>query len=60
MIILKKEYFNQRIDCDVNSCKFHDKTEDHCTLGKIKVSGQKQKCDTFCDSFKEINEKASK
>lgn len=51
----KEEYFNQRIDCDVEECKHKDKQEDHCTLGKIKVSGENEKENTFCDSFE--NEK---
>jgi hypothetical protein len=49
----KEEYFNQRIGCTVNECKYHDNHENHCTLGKILVSGQKKKKDTFCDSFEQ-------
>lgn len=45
------EYFNQRIDCDANNCKYHDHNDDRCTLGKIKVSSKDKKNDTFCDNF---------
>ena len=45
------EYFNQRIDCDVDNCKYHDPTDGRCTLGKIKVSSKDVENDTFCDSF---------
>lgn len=47
----ENEYFNQRIDCDVKSCRFLNREESHCTLGKIKVSGKQSKAQTFCDSF---------
>lgn len=45
-----KEYFNQRIDCDVNHCKYHDHTDDRCTLGKIKI-GFNNKKGSICESF---------
>jgi hypothetical protein len=48
---MKEEYFNQRIGCDVKECKYHDKKENHCTLGQILVSGSSKKAHTFCDSF---------
>ena len=48
------EYFNQRIACRVNDCKFHDHGDERCTLGEIIVDGKNQKKDTFCNSF--INE----
>lgn len=55
MIKLKetKEYYNQRIDCDVKTCKFQDEEESRCSLGKIQVSGEEAKKQTFCDSFEE-------
>lgn len=53
MIILKEtnEYYNQRIDCNVENCKFHDGANRRCTLGKILVDGTSNKKNTFCDSF---------
>lgn len=48
-----KEYYNQKIDCDVASCKFQDDEENRCTLGKIQISGEENKAQTFCDSFEE-------
>ncbi len=53
----EKEYFNQRIECDVRNCKFLNLEQRHCTLGKIKVSSDKIR-QTCCDSFenKEENE----
>lgn len=47
----EEDYFNQRIQCDVDDCKFKSSKENHCTLGKITVCGKKCKQETFCDSF---------
>jgi hypothetical protein len=51
----KEEYYNQRIGCTVKDCKYHDGNENHCTLGKILISGQNKKCNTFCDSYEAKN-----
>lgn len=51
----KEEYYNQQIGCTVKDCKYHDGNENHCTLGKILISGQNKKCNTFCDSFEAKN-----
>ncbi|MCI8575258.1 MAG: DUF1540 domain-containing protein [Bacilli bacterium] len=51
----KEEYFNQRIGCTVHDCKYHDGNEDHCTLGKILVSGENNQKGTFCASFESRN-----
>lgn len=53
MIILKEinEYYNQKILCHVENCKYQENAEKRCTLGKIVVSGENKKEDTFCDSF---------
>jgi len=51
----ENEYFNQRIGCNVKECKYHS-PEDHCTLGKIVVSGEREKQATFCDSFQKVEE----
>lgn len=48
-----KEYFNQRIDCNVKNCRFQNDEDQHCTLGKILVDGSNCKNETFCDSFEE-------
>ena len=54
MIELKnEEYFNQRIDCDVVDCKYHHSIENHCTLGKILISGSKKKDKTYCENFEQ-------
>lgn len=45
------EYFNQRVACHVKNCKFQNEEEERCTLGEIIVDGEKEKQDTFCDSF---------
>lgn len=45
------EYFNQRIDCNVHTCKYQDCHENRCSLGKIFVNGENSKQRTFCDSF---------
>lgn len=50
------EYYNQKIQCDVKDCHYHDMEEERCTLGSILVSGKDSKENTFCDSFKEKEE----
>ncbi len=50
---MEQEYFNQRITCHVDSCKYHDGCEKRCTLGEIIVNGNENKEHTFCDSFRE-------
>ena len=53
---------NQKINCDVTSCKYNDADEELCTLEEIKVSNQKdnseEKEDTICDSY-ELDEDKS-
>ena len=50
---------NQKIKCDVDSCKFNNSEEQKCDLEEIKVSSTCDnndcKCteETICDSFEE-------
>ncbi len=46
-----EEYFNQRIDCNVFDCRFHDDQDGRCGLGKILVTGERKKEETFCANF---------
>lgn len=56
------DIINKSIKCDVESCKYHNKANDYCTLDEIKVSLTCSNCDackdkTICDSFekKQLN-----
>lgn len=53
---------NQKINCDVTSCKYNDSDEELCTLEEIKVSNEdessEEKKDTICDSY-ELDEDKS-
>lgn len=46
---------NECIECSINNCAYHAKSEDYCTLEKIKVgtheSNPTQKECTDCESF---------
>ena len=46
---------NQKINCDVTSCKYNDSDEELCTLDEIKVSNEdetsEEKEDTICASY---------
>jgi len=50
---------NQKIKCEVKSCKFNNEIEYLCTLKEIDVSctcnknNCKDKIETICNSFKE-------
>lgn len=50
---------NKSIKCDVINCKYNDDATLYCTLNEIKVSSNKNNCDTcskketICDSFKQ-------
>jgi len=44
---MKSEYFNQRIDCTVKNCKFYEKKDQKCTLGKITVSENNAICQNY-------------
>ncbi len=48
---------DQKIECDVKTCKHLDSDNDMCKLNKIKVSCNceeaKEKDDTICASYKE-------
>lgn len=48
-----EEYFNQRISCNVEECRYFDSEKAKCALGEILVDGEKVKENTFCDSFEE-------
>ena len=47
---------NSSIECEVEECKFHDESSEHCTLNKIKVEKSVAKATTVqstdCGSFK--------
>ena len=50
------EYFNQKINCNVEDCKHCNNLDNTCTLGKITVETIKEKsiCSkegTFCNSY---------
>ncbi len=49
---------NKAIRCNVESCRFHDRSQ-YCTLEGIKVGSEcdcsKEKCDTECASFEYID-----
>ncbi len=53
---------NQKINCDVTSCKYNDSDEELCTLEEIKVSNEEEvseeKEDTICASY-ELDEDKS-
>lgn len=57
---------NQKINCDVESCKFQDDTDCKCTLDEIKVGcecGSKEvekETATVCRSFECDNNKLEK
>ncbi len=51
----KEECYNQRIDCNVLDCRFHDDADGRCCLGKIQINGEKKKEDTFCANFQKRN-----
>lgn len=46
---------NQSIECEVDECKFHDQSSEHCTLNKIKVEKNETRAtnveSTDCGSF---------
>ena len=47
---------NQCIECTIDNCAYHAKSEDYCTLDKIRVGTHemnptKKEC-TDCESFK--------
>ena len=48
--IMEKEYFNQRINCNVAHCKYYDKANTKCSLGAINVSVNNCS-ETCCDSY---------
>jgi hypothetical protein len=53
---MKKDDSSQKINCDVDSCKFNDNDCRICNLDQIKVAANDKSCDckdeTICDSFK--------
>lgn len=46
---------NSSIECEVDECKYHDGTTEHCTLNKIKVEKNEARATTVestdCGSF---------
>lgn len=50
---------NQKIKCDVDSCKYNDCSEKRCQLNEIKISCDYRadcKDETICDSFEKNKE----
>lgn len=44
---MKHDYFNQRIKCTVNQCKYYDAKEERCTLGSIHVAHEQARCESY-------------
>ncbi len=49
---MKEQYFNQRINCNVTKCKYHDKLHEKCTLGSITVNNNHE-TNTICKNYEE-------
>ena len=47
---------NQKIGCNVNSCKYNNCDSEQCELNEIKIASEhknaENKTDTICDSYK--------
>lgn len=53
VIIMNKDYFNQRISCLVKSCKYFDQQEQRCNLGCIEIGN----CNNLarCNNYEKRN-----
>lgn len=49
---MNHDYFNQKIECSVEKCKYYDAKEERCTLGSIRVAKE----EAICESYQKKNE----
>jgi len=47
---MEKDYYNQRIQCNVSHCKYFDPKEEKCALGSISVGVNKHH-QTCCETY---------